>query len=212
VALDWRRANPFAALGWLTQQSQIAGLAAVVFLSRIAHDVLPSTSVLYTMHRYGWDTRTVGLTMATFGALGIVFQSRLLGPIVARLGEPRSLQVGLVAGAASFAIYGLAPTALLYWTGIPFAVLWGLSTPSAQALMTQRTDPSEQGRLQGALAALQGIAGMIAPGLFTNVFAAAVGRYAAWGVPGAPFLLAAAFLAVSALVARRSVVAAPSPA
>lgn len=202
VPLVWARANPFLALDWIARQPQIARLAAVVFLSRIAHDVLPSTSVLYTMHRYGWDTRTVGLTMAAFGVLGIAFQGRLLGPIVARLGESTSLRVGLACGATAFAIYGLAPTGTLYLGGIPFAVLWGLATPSAQALMTREMDPSEQGRLQGALAALQGIAGMIAPGLFTTVFAAAVGRYAAWGVPGAPFLLAAAFLVLSGTVAQ----------
>ena len=198
----WSRANPFAALGWLRQQESIARLVVVVFLSRLAHEVLPSVSVLYTLHRYGWTTGTVGLSMAIFGGLGLIFQGRLLGPTVARLGEPRSLRLGLTLGALAFSIYGLAPTGALYFAGIPFAVLWGMAGPSAQALMTRRVLPTEQGRLQGALGGVQGIAGLIGPGLFTGVFAAAVGRFADWHVPGAPFLVAATLLAAGAVVAR----------
>ena len=42
--------------------------------------------------------------------------------------------------------------------------------------------------------ALVVIANMTAPVLFTQVFALAVGRYRHLNLPGAPFLLAAAFL------------------
>ena len=60
--------------------------------------------------------------------------------------------------------------------------------------MTRRVGPSEQGQLQGANGSLNGIANMIAPILFTQIFAFAVGRYRAANVPGAPFLLASLFL------------------
>jgi hypothetical protein len=48
-----------------------------------------------------------------------------------------------------------------------------------------------------------GIASMIAPIFFTQVFAEAVGRYRALGVPGAPFLIAAAFLVAAIVVSLR---------
>lgn len=41
--------------------------------------------------------------------------------------------------------------------------------------MTQQMEASEQGRLQGALSGLQGIAHMIGPALFTASFAAFIG-------------------------------------
>lgn len=65
--------------------------------------------------------------------------------------------------------------------------------------MTARVGPSEQGQLQGANGSLNGIANMIAPVLFTQLFALAIGPYRDRHLPGAPFLLAALFL-MSALV------------
>jgi len=53
-----------------------------------------------------------------------------------------------------------------------------------------------------------GIAGVIAPVLFTQVFAAAIGRFRGAGVPGAPFLLAALLLVTAMVVVRRGVIAA----
>jgi DHA1 family tetracycline resistance protein-like MFS transporter len=64
--------------------------------------------------------------------------------------------------------------------------------------MSRRVDADEQGRLQGALSSLTGIAGLIGPGLFTVVFSVLIGP-----LPGAAFLLAALFLAGAAMVAAR---------
>jgi DHA1 family tetracycline resistance protein-like MFS transporter len=61
--------------------------------------------------------------------------------------------------------------------------------------MTRRVPPTEQGQLQGANGSLRGVAGLIGPGLFTQTFAAAVSPRAAWHLPGAPLVLAAALLA-----------------
>ena len=54
---------------------------------------------------------------------------------------------------------------------MPVFALMGLVGPSAQALMTRRVGPSEQGQLQGANSSIIGITGLIGPGLFTLTFA-----------------------------------------
>jgi DHA1 family tetracycline resistance protein-like MFS transporter len=48
--------------------------------------------------------------------------------------------------------------------------------------------------LQGALASLQGLASLIGPIVFTEIFAAAISDNSSWHLPGAPFFLAAALL------------------
>jgi DHA1 family tetracycline resistance protein-like MFS transporter len=57
--------------------------------------------------------------------------------------------------------------------------------------MTKRVDKSAQGQLQGALMSTFGVAGMIAPLVFTQVFSVAISPK--WGIhlPGAPYWLAA---------------------
>ena len=61
----------------------------------------------------------------------------------------------------------------------------------------------EQGRLQGALSGLQGVAHMVGPALFTGVFAAAIRTGPARQLPGAPFFLAALLLVASSVLAWR---------
>lgn len=201
---SWRRGNPVGALLLLREHAAVLSLAAVVFLYRTAHEVLPSTFVLYTDHRYGWDTRTVGLVLAVLGVSSVVVQGFLVRASVARFGERRSLLVGLACGVAGFVAHGTAPTGRVFVLGVPLIALCGLTTPSVQALMTQRVEASAQGRLQGALAGLQGVAGMIGPVFFTTVYATSIAPDRAREFPGAAFLLAAALTTGALAVARRA--------
>jgi DHA1 family tetracycline resistance protein-like MFS transporter len=94
--------------------------------------------------------------------------------------------------------------------------LWGIATPSLQTIMTRLVDATEQGRLQGALASLVGLASLIGPMMFTQTFAVSISTSANWGLPGAPFLLAAALIFGAMLLAWRTTqplaVAATEPA
>jgi DHA1 family tetracycline resistance protein-like MFS transporter len=70
--------------------------------------------------------------------------------------------------------------------------------------MSRRVSGSEQGRLQGANSSLMGVANLLGPGLFTQVFALFIGAGSAWHLPGASFLLAAALVVIAATVALRA--------
>ncbi len=203
----WRRANPIGALGLLRSHSGLLGLAGVSFLYFLAHQALPAVFVLYGNYRYGWDERMVGLTLAGVGVCSAVVGGLLVRPVVRHFGERRSLMVGLLCGAAGFAIFGLAPTGWIFWIGIPVMALFGLASPAVQALMSRQVPPGEQGRLQGANSSLMGFAGLIGPFLFTATFAHFISP-SAWRLPGAPFLLAAVLLALAIPLA--SAVARPS--
>jgi DHA1 family tetracycline resistance protein-like MFS transporter len=198
---DWRRANPVAALTLLRRHAELTGLAAANFLGYVAHDALPSTFVLYAGYRYHWDQATLGLTLAAVGVSSVIVQATLIQPLVTALGERLALVLGLFAGAAGFAIYGLAPTGPIFWLGVPVLAFWGLAGAASQSLMTKQVEPNEQGQLQGALSSARGIAGLIGPGLFAVTFAFFIGRGA---LPGAPFLLAAALVFLSIFVAWRA--------
>ena len=112
----WKSANPLGALHLLRSNRMLAGLSLANFFGQVAHVVLPSTFVLYATYRYGWDTTTVGLTLALVGVCAMVVQGAGVGPIVKRLGERRALLLGLACGAFGFFIYGAAPTGPLFWT------------------------------------------------------------------------------------------------
>ena len=207
---SWRRANPVGALILLRGHPELSGLSLVHFLYALAHNVLPSAFVLYTTYRYGWDERTVGLTMGAYGIMMILVQGVLVKPVVARFGERRALISALSCAVVGFAIYGFAPTGTLFLLGLPVIALWGFYGPSSQGLMTRRVAPSEQGQLQGALRSISGITGLIGPGLFTLTFAHFISPYRTLAVPGAPFLVASALVASAAMLAWRVTRIAPA--
>jgi DHA1 family tetracycline resistance protein-like MFS transporter len=176
----------------------------VVFLGYLGHAVLPSVAVLYVGYRYGWDTKAVGFMLAGAGVTAMIVQGLLMRPLIARFGERKTLLTGLLSGALGFAVYGVATEGWIYCAGIPVMAFWGLAGPSAQAFMSRRVSSSEQGQLQGAIAGLSGIAGLIGPGLFTQAFALFIGAQAGWHLPGAPFLLASFLLFVGIAIAWRA--------
>jgi DHA1 family tetracycline resistance protein-like MFS transporter len=204
----WRRANPFGALHLLRSDRVLAGMSVVNFIAQLAHVVLPSTFVLYATYRYGWDSTTVGLTLAMVGLCTMAVQGTAIGPIVQHFGERRALLFGLGCGAASFLIFGGAPSGKLFWLGIPVMAFWGVAGAATQALMTRRVAADQQGQLQGATSSVQSVSQMVGPFLFTLTFAYFIGAQAPLNLPGAPFFLAAALLLLSLVVAARTLMVA----
>lgn len=204
MAFAWKRANPVGSLVLLRSHHELFGLAAANFLMNLAHVVLPSVAVLYLGYRYGWGTAAVGLTLAAVGVCAMIVQGGLVKPITLKFGERRTVVTGLLCGAIGFCVYGLAPTGWLYCFGIPIMAFWGLAGPAMQALMTRRVRASEQGQLQGAIASLTGIAGLVGPSLFTQTFAHFIGPQADWHLPGAPYLLASILLLLGMTIAWRA--------
>ncbi|MCE9521177.1 MAG: TCR/Tet family MFS transporter [Alphaproteobacteria bacterium] len=193
--LTFANANVFGSFRLLASNTQLAGLATAQFFYMVAHNVYPTVFVWFTMYRYGWDEKTNGLALAATGVASIVVQGGLVGPVVKFLGARRSIITGLMFGITGFLIYAVGPTSTSIWIAIPIGALWGLYGPAAQSLMTQSVSPSEQGRLQGALGSLMGIASIIAPILYPRVFAAAIELNDASPMPGAPLLGAPFFVA-----------------
>ena len=199
----WAKANPLGSLKLLRSHHELFGLATVNFLYYLSHQVLQSVFVLYVGYRYNWSARAVGLTLAAIGIGSVIVQGGLVRPVVARIGDRRALFVGLIFGAIGFACWGLAPTGILFLAAIPIGSLMGFYGPAAQGLMTHRVSASEQGQLQGANSSVQGIAGLVGPGLFTWIFAHFISTGSSWQLPGAPFLLGSLLLLTALLLALR---------
>lgn len=203
TAFAWRKANPIGALSVFKGQPMLYALLPVYGLFSLAQSVFPTTFVLYAEHRYHFNTVITGATMAASSTLSILAQVFLVQRVVRGLGERRAMMVALCFGIVGFALYGLAPTPLLFWCSMPVMTLWAVFTPSIQSLMTQRVSPSTQGRLQGGLASITALMGVIAPQLYTTLFALGVSKSLPGGVdlPGAPFLVASISLAIALLIA-----------
>jgi hypothetical protein len=82
---DWRRANPLGSLKLLRSHPELTGLASVSFLANLAHNSLPAIFVLYTMYRYDWTQKAIGLTLTSLLNLWL---AALIAHISGRLKRP----------------------------------------------------------------------------------------------------------------------------
>jgi DHA1 family tetracycline resistance protein-like MFS transporter len=203
---SWKRANPFGALELLRSRAGLIGLSSVNFLLYFAHHVFSAVFVLYAGHRYSWTPFQVGALLGFVGLLDMAVQGVLTGPLVKRIGEWRTLILGLSGGAAGLLSLGLAPDSLTFVLAMLPNALWGLAMPTLQSLMTAKVGEAEQGQLQGASNSLASIAGVASPLFFGAVYGMTAG---AGAFIGTAFLIAAAVLAGAALTA---VVSRPEPA
>jgi DHA1 family tetracycline resistance protein-like MFS transporter len=206
-----RRANPVGSLTLLRSHPELFQLATIQFVGYLAHEVF-NVWVLYTIFRYGWKEGTIGFSLALVGICSVVISAGMVPAIVARLGERRTLYIGQFFGAIGMVFAGLARTSLFFFLSIPVMMLWTISSPAAQGMMTRRVSESEQGELQGAISSLASLAWIFGPGIFTFTFAFFIDQARGWSLPGAPWYLGGFLLFVAMAMATRIPRLAANPA
>lgn len=197
-----RRANPVGSLILLRSHPELFRLATIQFIGYVAHEVF-NVWALYTIFRYAWREGTIGLSLALVGLCSIIVSSWMVPAMVSRFGERRTLYIGQFFGALGMACAGLAGTGTFFFVSIPIMVLWTMSSPAAQGMMSRRVSDSEQGELQGAIGSLSNLAWILGPSLFTFTFAYFIEPARGWNVPGAPWYLGALLLFLAMFMATR---------
>ncbi|MCE7798668.1 TCR/Tet family MFS transporter [Sphingobium sufflavum] len=195
----WSRANPLGALRLLRSHAELIGLSFVNFLLYFAHHIFSVIYVLYAAHRYGLGPLEVGLLLGCAGLLDMAMQGYVVGRVSARLGDRRTMVIGLVAGAIGIFLMGIAPDK--YWfaaTLLPNS-LWALAIPTLQSLMTARVSEREQGQLQGANNSVAAIAGIASPLFFGWLYGQSIDT-----LPGLSFVVGSLILLAAAFIGHRS--------
>lgn len=197
----WSRANPFGALKSLGRVTGVKSLIFVLFVLAVAHTAYPSAYAFSTMEKLDWDSGDVGVSLFAFGMASMIVQGGLIRIIIPKIGLFWAGVMGMVSASIAYTGIGLANAGWVVYAMGPFAAFAGLYNPALSNMMSSRISASEQGELQGAIGAAQGLALMIGPLAMTmsfNYFAkprpSDIPYY-----PGAPFYLAGA-LAVIALI------------
>ncbi len=197
------RSNPVSALAFIGTRREVASLTLVFVMLVLAQQCMPNTIVLYTGYRFGWSSGQIGAYLTAVGVANILVQVLVLKPFVARFGERAAVLFGFICYTTAFLIYASAPVGGVFVLAAPFFALGGLVTPSVQAQVSTKVAPQEQGRLQGALAAITSFCGLFTPLLYTGVFGYAIGSGRLLLPPGTHIYLAAAFLGSGAMLAGR---------
>jgi DHA1 family tetracycline resistance protein-like MFS transporter len=191
--LNWRRANPVGALDFLRERKNLLGLVSINVLYLFAHNVFPSIFVLYVGYRFNWGPFAAAAMLIATGVAQILVQTLVVGRVVKAIGERGALLIGLGSAILAFLLYGLAPTPLWFFAGVPAGALGALIMPGLQSLMSRRVAANEQGRLQGLNSAFMGLTAIFGPMLYLSTLAFAVRHDAQLHQPGIPIVIAGTF-------------------
>jgi MFS transporter, DHA1 family, tetracycline resistance protein len=194
---EWRRANPLGALMSLSKQRSVLPIAAIYFLWVSAVNVYPASWPYFAPAQFGWGTKMVGLSLTLVGISMVVFQALVLGKVVARFGERRTVQIAMVYGAFSFLLTALITNG---WVILAFTLtngVQGMAMPAINAMMSRRLPPDQQGELQGFNGSLAALSILFAQIIYNNVLAYFTSETTPIHFPGAPFLIASAMALIS---------------
>lgn len=203
-AFSWRRANPVASLGALSRYPGVLGLTTVIVCSNLAGQMLASIWVLYNGYRFAWSAGQQGLSLAVYGAMSALVQAGLLRFLIGSLGDRRVLLLALLSNVVGFTLYGTATQGWMMYAILVGTALSAAALPAAQALISNQVGADEQGAIQGALAGLFSLAGIISPLVATALFSYFTAPERAVKVPGAPFYLGAGLTLLALLLALRT--------
>nr|AIA10627.1 tetracycline_Resistance_MFS_Efflux_Pump [uncultured bacterium] len=201
---EWKRANPFGSLKFLTRHPEIGELALCFFLIYLGAQAVQGNWNFFTIYRFHWSEKMVGISLAVVGVLVGGVQAGLTRVVNPKIGDVKSIYLGL-----SFYVLGLILFAFATQSWMMFAFLLpyclgGICGPSLQSVISGHVPPNQQGELQGALTSLMSVTTIVGPLIMNNAFAYFTSDKAPFHLPGIHFLIGALCMLVSIYLAHRT--------
>ncbi|MFA4868037.1 MAG: TCR/Tet family MFS transporter [Pedobacter sp.] len=202
--LDWKRCNPLGSLLQLKKYPSVISLSVCLFIIYFAAHAVQSVWTFYTMQKFNWNEDTVGYSLGFIGLMIAIVQGGLIRIAIPKLGQERSIWIGLMLYAIGMVLFGLANQGwMMFAFMVPYA-LGGIAGPALQGIMTNQVPANEQGELQGSLTSLMSLSSIFGPWFMTYTFYYFTNANAPAYIPGAPYFVAAALMMLSAILAMRS--------
>lgn len=200
-AFDWKTIIPGLSLLKLKKYPAIFGLFLSFFFIYLAAHAVQSNWSFYTIHVFHWSEGMVGISLAVVGALVGVVQGLLIRFINPKLGNEKSVYLGLILYSMGLLLFGLATQGWMLFVFLVPYCLGGIAGPAIQAIMATHVPSNEQGELQGSLTSLMSVTSVIGPILMTSLFTTFTQAKGAMHIPGMPFFAGALFMLISAFMA-----------
>ncbi len=198
---SWKNANPFGSLQFLKKMPSIGGLAITYFLIYLAAQSVQANWNFFTIYRFDWSEKMVGISLAVVGVLVGAVQGGLTRVVNPRLGNEKSIYIGLLLYALGLVLFAFATKGWMMFAFLVPYCLGGIALPALQSTLAGHVPPNKQGELQGALTSLMSFTTIIGPPVMNNLFYYFTRNKAPVYFPGVSFLLAAVFMLISVLIA-----------
>ena len=199
--LNLKKANPIGSFLHLKKYPKLIGLASSMFLLYVASHAIQSNWSFFTMYKFNWDEKMVGISLGVIGLLVALVQGVLIRWVNPWLGNEKSIYAGFFLYSLGMLLFTFANQSwMMFIFLIPYC-LGGIAGPALQAVISIQVPETEQGKIQGTLTSLMSASAIVGPPLMTGIFYYFTKEQTPFEFAGAPFLLASIFMTISALMA-----------
>lgn len=197
---EWKRANPFGSMKFLTSHPEITGLAMSFFLIYLGAQAVQGNWNFFTEYRFHWSSTMVGISLAVVGVLVGAVQAGLTRIVVPKLGNEKSIYIGLGLYTVGMVLFAFATEGWMMFVFLVPYCLGGICGPSLQSILSVHVPANQQGELQGALTSLMSFTTIIGPLIMNNTFAYFTSSKAPFHMPGIHFLIGAVCMLLSNVI------------
>jgi len=200
---EWKRANPFGSLKFLTRHPEIGGLAFSFFLIYLGAQAVQGNWNFFTIYRFNWTDKMVGISLAVVGVLVGAVQAGLTRVINPKIGNEKSIYLGLSLYTLGLVLFAFATQGWMMFAFLIPYCLGGICGPSLQSVISGHVPPNQQGELQGALTSLMSLTTIIGPLIMNSTFAYFTSENAPFHFPGIHFLIGAVCMLFSIIITNK---------
>lgn len=197
---NWKRANPFGSLKFLTNNPKIGSLALGFFLIYLGSQAVQSNWNFFTIYRFNWSEKMVGISLAVVGVMVGAVQGGLTRIVVPKIGNEKSIYLGLSLYTLGLVLFAFATQGWMMFAFLVPYCLGGICGPSLQSAISGHAPANQQGELQGALTSLMSLTAIIGPLIMNNSFAYFTSSKAPFYFPGIHFLIGGICMLISIFI------------
>jgi DHA1 family tetracycline resistance protein-like MFS transporter len=155
--------KPFRDMSILSRNHTLRLIALGSFLASTVYNVDHTLVLFYIEQHLDVRDKDMASMLFVLGIVGVIMQCLAFQPLVQCFGERGLLIITFVSGTVHNFIYGAARKKSSIYSALALSQLTKLNFPILSSLSSQQADPHEQGQLQGALFALNALAGAFGP-------------------------------------------------
>lgn len=200
-SFEWKRANPVGAFLNLKKYPSLIGLVVAMFLLYVGSHAVHSNWSFYTIYKFDWNERMIGISLGVMGLLVGLVQGVLIRWVNPKLGNEKSIYLGMALYTVGMFLFATAHQGWMMFVFLVPYCLGGIAGPALQAVISTQVPASEQGEIQGMLSSLMSASAIIGPPMVTSTFYYFTHDEAPFQFAGAPFILGGVLMLLSTIVA-----------
>jgi DHA1 family tetracycline resistance protein-like MFS transporter len=195
-----KRANPIGAFLNLKKHPSLHGLLFALFLIYVASHAVESNWSYFTMYKFSWDEKMVGISLGVVGVLVSLVQGGLIRWTSKKLGNEKSIYLGMTLYPIGMFLFAFASESWMMFAFLIPYCLAGIAGPALRAIISNQVLPSEQGEIQGTIASLISAATIIGPPVMSGLFYFFTHKGSPFEFAGMPFILGGLLMICSGVV------------